>query len=405
MFDLSVRECRNIKTRLPWLNTKICLFITSLHSSTMTFELVNKWTKQKLNKKYSKQAKQIRDYSFKDEEDTLCPGLIEASRVDRDKREAVHKIVVLKHVGHRPATLCRDGHESLAEWCILQLKEKYGLSAKRGRELLFCVMAINQPLVFLHVTMKWLDKAPPEICFDNKLPHDKAELHQNNLTPRFYRTCAEAGFEPNGGKDPRYTASLNTWPGIWWPEWGRSKKQVALELDFINDTLNLALLLAEVEKDADKVLDAVEKIRGIKGAGSLEFYSTSVTIGLLQSETARRNLFHARLDIASTQHKYLKKMGVDTNKKAKSLLNCTAEHHGIYLKDADNGMCEGARCKRNWNKRDYYVGGQDLFRRQVLQWVDQEGNKHARVEILRKQPEETTWCNYEPPTWEQYILE
>jgi hypothetical protein len=284
---------------------------------------------------------------------------------------------------------------------MLRLHTAYDLDKRRGRQLAFCGMAINQPLVFHFVTESWLQCPPPEILHDCGRPFDESQLFQNDLIPRFFRTCAAAGFEPGcGAKLPRYTGNYNVWPGIWRPGFKKSKRQVAEDLDNIETLLEEVFELAEHELDPDVVLNQLHRIRGLKGTASLEFYSTAVTVGLLRSETARRNSFFAKLDIDSEQHKYLKEQyQLQTNRQAEQLLNRMAESLQCYLKDADNGLCEGRRFKKGRGKFDFFIREQDIYHRYIEHWINEKNENCEKVLMKKKTRGGIDWVEHSPPVW------
>jgi len=318
------------------------------------------------------QEEAAKNYEHDDEDDDSIPGM-EAVMVDPEAAKTVHKKATLDGVAFHPSFVCRSGYESIYPWMIERLIEKYGLRRRKVIELHYLAMLCNNALVFYFIVSKWLNEDPidPAECF----------------VTRYYRDCCKHGFEPGSGKNPRFTSTCNVWPGIWKKCWKRSKQEAKAELVTALDWLEKILAAAETERDPNVILDWIlDKKLGVPKIGEvcvLSFYTLGVSIGLLISDTAVRNSFHARIAPGSPSGKFLEERGCDEKGLEKVLLQIS-EARDEYVCDSENGGCKTFRKLRC---SDGFIRGMVLFDRQVVEGV---------AGLYRMEPGTTCWTKFTP---------
>jgi len=214
---------------------------------------------------------------------------------------------------------------------------------------------------------------------------------KTRLTQRstgYYRDCCKHGFEPGSGKNPRFTSTCNVWPGVWKKCWKRSKQEAKAELVTALDQLKVILTAAETERNPNVILDwIVDPEVGVPKIGEvciLSFYTLGVSIGLLVSDTAVRNSFHARIAPGSASGKFLEEHGCNGEKGLEKVLLQISETRNEYVCDSENGGCKTLRklcCS------DGFIRGMVLFDCQVVDGV---------AGLYRMEPGTTCWMKYAP---------
>ena len=110
---------------------------------------------------------------------------------------------------------------------------------------------------------------------------------------------------------------------------------------------------AETERDPNVIFrdlcNLQEGVLNVGDVNSLPFYSVAVAIGLLKSDTAKRNLFHARIKMTGSHGERLAKLGCDNDKKIKKLLEQAAEHLDLYVCDVKNGICKAHHTNKTFD--------------------------------------------------------
>lgn len=295
--------------------------------------------------------------------------------VDTEKSATAHEDVTIDGVLVKRAFLSRAGYESLCVWMIHRLIAQYALEYGKVVELLYIVLMCNNSAVFYLITLGWLVNG--------------VDLSESFVTI-YYKDCAKRGFPPGSGRFGRFGTTVNKWPGIYNARWRRSKRKSKMVLTKGIRLLHEILAKAEKEVDANVILDLiVDKKKGVPCVGNvsvLPFYSVAVRIGLLKSDVAKRNVFHARIPMEGAMFEDMAKDGCDTEAKLAKTLELAAEYLELYVRDVENGKCKTARAA---NTMEIYIKLQTLF--------DEQVGDDGRVLTLEKKWGSDTWEEYEPP--------
>ena len=281
-----------------------------------------------------------------------------------------------------------DGYGSALSSTINEISEVFGLSRRRGVELLYLALLSNSSSLFVAVCRRWLPGGVNPIQKD-----EKGNVMGVHFVRRFFLELKAMGLSPGKGKWPRFQYSHSIfYPGDY-SSHGEEEGLRRLE----QSTNNLEHLLNRCNQDFT-FHDAMEylakestRIRGVTGVSALFFYMYGVQTGLLSSKLALRESTMAVSNTHSAQAAFLKKLGCPEDRLPK-ITKRVAFMLDVPMFVAENVMCKATRETRG--ARDVYPLGCWMYRRVISKSADGKGVNE--VSLQRKMMEDKEWEPYTP---------